>query len=61
MTLTFVESISLIWVVAIILAVIGWILNFNNLFQYEAAQTEFIASAIGIFVLPLGALTGWFY
>ena len=40
--------------IVFVLGVLGWIMNFWNLFQYEFPAQEFILSVIGIFVPPLG-------
>ena len=47
--------------IVFVLGVLGWIMNFWNLFQYEFPSHHFILSVIGIFVPPLGAITGFLY
>ena len=47
-------------------AITGWLMNFQNLWQYWPQSNmlgdvplQWIVSAIGVFVAPVGAVTGW--
>lgn len=42
-------------------ALIGYLMNFQNLFQYDMGQKEFIISLIGVFVPILGIFTGYIW
>lgn len=44
-----------------ILGFVGYIMNFQNLFQYGVDTREFIVSAIGVFVPILGVFTGFLW
>jgi len=46
----------------IILMVIGWFMNLVDLFHMTAILTgEGVIRIIGILVVPLGAIMGWFF
>lgn len=51
----------LISVIAIVccLGGVGWLMNFQNIFQYGWPSKELIVSIVGVFFPPLGAITGW--
>ena len=50
-------------------AVTGWLMNIQNLWQYWPQSNciimlgdvplQWIVSAIGVFIAPIGAVTGW--
>ena len=52
----------------LILMMVGWLMNFQNLWQYwpqdgkiSNLTMEWAISAIGVFCPPLGALTGYIW
>lgn len=44
-----------------IACILGYIMNFENLFSYPSSSSEFIVSIIGVFVPVLGVVTGWIW
>lgn len=48
--------------------VVGWIMNLQNLWEYWPnsgligdVPMQWVISLIGVFVVPLGAVTGWIW
>lgn len=64
-------SIGVTWLLVIFIGFIGYLMNFQNLWQYWPADAtigdivnfpkEWLLSAIGVFAFPLGAITGWIF
>ena len=55
-------------VIAFILFVSGYFMNFQNLWEYwpisdqfSDAPMQWIISTVGIFLAPMGAFTGWIF
>lgn len=51
-----------------IMMLIGWCMNFQNLWEYWPESDKFIdvsmnwiMSIIGVFIVPFGAITGWIF
>ena len=51
-----------------IMMLIGWCMNFQNLWEYWPESSKFvdismncIMSIIGVFIVPFGAITGWIF
>ena len=49
-------------------AITGWLMNIQNLWQYWPQSNmlgdvplQWIVSAIGIFIAPIGCVTGWIW
>ena len=58
----------LIALIIIIVVVSGYLMNFQNLWEYWPTSSQFsdvpmqwIISIIGVFIAPLGVLTGWIF
>lgn len=45
--------------IIVLVVFFGYVMNFQNLFQYDVGQKEFIVSLVGVFVPILGVITGW--
>jgi hypothetical protein len=64
-----IKKIFIILFIAVnIFCAIGYVINFQNIFEYwpitdKFADTSFewIMSFIGIFIPPIGSVTGWLY
>lgn len=59
---------SMAWILFWILCIPGWIMNFQNLWEYAPASgmiadvsLRWVLSVIGIFCFPLGGITGWIW
>lgn len=52
---------DIVSMVVLLAGMIGYVMNFQNLFQYAADSREFIVSAIGCFIPPLGSFTGFIW
>jgi len=52
------KYIDLLTYILLILAAIGWFLNVFKLF--EGAITETFFRFLGVFIIPMGAIIGWF-
>lgn len=48
------------FLIAIVLAIIGWVMNIITLFSLTEINVEFVLRIIGIFMFPIGAIYGWF-
>jgi hypothetical protein len=51
---------SIIFIVVVIAAVLGYIANIVKLFSQLQVDGKTIARACGVFIFPLGAILGWF-
>lgn len=40
---------------------VGYIINFQNLFEYVVGSAPWTWSLIGAFLAPVGCFTGWIY
>ena len=56
----------LFFVGILLTCLVGWIMNIQNLWQYWPQSNmlgdvplQWIVSAIGVFIAPIGAVTGW--
>lgn len=58
-----VGMLGVIPILVIILGIVGWVLNVIKIIwalQANDLTTMFIARVVGAFVLPIGAILGWF-
>ena len=59
---TVVEATVALLVLAAVLACgAGYVMNFENIITYAAPTKPFILSLVGVFFVPLGIFTGFYY
>ena len=56
------KAIVFLWIALVIAGVVGWVLNIVDLFgsQIFPLTGETILRIVGIFIVPLGAILGYF-
>lgn len=49
-----------LWLIVVLAAVVGWVMNVFNLFSLTTPLDAIeILSIVGLIILPLGAVMGW--
>jgi hypothetical protein len=48
------------YLAVLILLIIGWVMNLVTIWNATEIGVKFVVRCIGVFVLPLGGVLGWF-